>query len=421
MIRKRISAMSQALCLALACAIPFQDAHALLGILYGRADVNVKTHSEIIAGLDEPTRKLIQGFPLEVQTQIVELLKQSLPLLNRSVSAMLQDVDTRLERRINQAVCSGQALGQGMADEVKAVFTGSTVHPSSALVADYDLRIQRFESRSARSIAARYEDFLHRAAITACRAADNSVIERANNLRLLGRERWRTWTEIEAECESPSHCLVKRHSIIAVLLKTADSRDLAEVGAAQSFVDVKAELPPGGWLGMGSPDWTAVEDELLKLRRIERAVSAAEGMRLSLARTRMQESTSTVATSETAMAAAENRLAARTIPENNAAAKESRDALPAKRAELVANIDLAVQGDASLKDVGSALKARLTALDTRSSQVQTKAAQSTASITEEEKRRVENEAKRKAEADARARDRLYERCIGARRAGCPPT
>ena len=139
---------------ALVIVIPMQEVHALLGLFY--AEAKIKTESEFIAGLDEPTRKLIAVMPETVRKEVVELLRQGLPLVEKSMRDFINDLDTRLERRINQLVCSGQAVGQGVAEEVKGVIVGQRPTPVRELMDGYDGRGKTFKAESARSIAIDY-------------------------------------------------------------------------------------------------------------------------------------------------------------------------------------------------------------------------------------------------------------------------
>jgi hypothetical protein len=359
-------------CLLLLTLVLMRTANGFVGLFY--AEAKVKTESEIIAGLDEPTRKLIAGMPETFRKETVELLRQTLPLIEKSMTDFLKEVDTRVERRINQLVCSGQAAGQGIAEELKGVVVGERPTPVRELVDRYDGRSTKFDGRSARSIAIDYEDFLQQAGITACRLVADAGTQRVDDVRVQARERWRTWTEIESQCANPADCLVKRHVAVRELVVKADSRDVERAEAKRELAEVKLIEPERGlWArttalfgferwAASKADWLAYEAQLVKLRAIERKVSTAKGARTTLARRYLSDAKAAVLEAERVIETAKARLSD-SVPTANEAAKKDAAAAGAPRTELIAQLDQAVMGDADLKDEAELCRKKLRDLE----------------------------------------------------------
>lgn len=357
-----------------AIAAHMADARAIgLGLFY--AEVKVKTESEIIAGLDEPTRRLLLSMPATVRTEMVELIRQSLPLLEQSTSVLIEKIDKAVEGRINQLVCTGQAMGIGVAEEFKAGLLGTDrPKPVKELVDVWDARSKEFKSVSARSIAIDYEDLLHQAGITACRLADASPAQRISDLRTEARQKWRVWMEIEKTCAVPADCLGKRYEEVQALVAKADPRDVNQAQSKAALANVKLVEPQGGvwaWFrsAIGSPRWAGVdatwiahETELEKLRNVQRALEATTAMRVSTAKRYLTDGISGVLAAEEGVLKAKALLSPTDPAANDKAAATVQAAMNGKTA-IVAQIDLAALGDSSLLTDVDAAKKRLIAIE----------------------------------------------------------
>lgn len=372
----RVSFKRLVLLVALTTAIAahMADARAIvLGLFY--AEVKVKTESEIIAGLDEPTRRLLLSMPATVRTEMVELIRQSLPLLEQSTSVLIEKIDKAVEGRINQLVCTGQAMGIGVAEEFKAGLLGTDrPKPVKELVDVWDARYKKFESVSARSIAIAYEDFLHQAGITACRLADSSPAQRISDLRTEARQKWRVWMEIEKACVAPADCLGKRYEEVQALVAKADPRDVNQAQSKAALADVKLVKPQGGvwaWFrsAIGSPRWAGVdatwmahETELEKLRNVQRALEATTAMRVSTAKRYLTDGISGVLAAEDAVQKAKALLSSTDPAANDNAAAAAQAAMRGKT-DIVTQMDLAALGDSSLSTEVDAAKKRLRTIE----------------------------------------------------------
>ncbi|SMD00359.1 hypothetical protein [Rhizobium sp. RU36D] len=70
-------------------------------------EINAKatTRLEAEVGLDAKTIAFLNRFPSEVRVQIVQTLKDSLPLIDKSVSGYISQVDAVISSSIDQAAC----------------------------------------------------------------------------------------------------------------------------------------------------------------------------------------------------------------------------------------------------------------------------------------------------------------------------
>lgn len=354
-----------------------------LGLFY--AEVKVKTESEIIAGLDEPTRRLLLSMPATVRTETVELIRQSLPLIEQSTSALLEKIDKVIEGRINQLVCAGQAMGIGVAEEFKAGLLGTDrPKPVKELVDAWDERSREFKTVSARSIAIDYEDLLHQAGITACRLADAGPAQRISDLRTEARQKWRVWGEIEKTCAAPADCLGKRYEAVQAMVAKADPRDLVQAKSKAALANVKLVEPEKGmWASlrsaMGSPRWAGVdatwiahETELEKLRNVQRSLEATTAMRLTTAKRYLTDGISGVLAAEDALVKAKAVLSATDTAANDKAAAAAQVAIKGKDA-ILGQLSQALVGDPSLQPDVEAARKRMSRIDEDAAKVVTEA------------------------------------------------
>lgn len=322
------------------------------------AKVKVKTESEIIAGLDEPTRNLIAGLPADAQKQAVEFVRQSLPLLDKSINGYIERVDLLIENRLNQLVCAGQAVGQGVAEEIKGVILNEKPKPIEDLAMSFEEREKNFRHSSARSIAISYEDFLQQAGIAACRLVDPAGTQRINKLRAQSRDKWRMWVAIEDTCSNPHDCLQKQYGLISATVKAADPRDVEGTSATKQLAEVALLQKSTRWFSSDVRNWGAFEDELMKLRTIDRGLSAAKALRISVASRYLADSEALVLEGEKDILAARGRLHATNRSENDAAIAL---AVKARVNELSAieQARLASTGDASNRPKATELENRV--------------------------------------------------------------
>src|SRR5271170_5101130 len=92
-IRDGIAGFSVAITFLWGASSEAQDLRASLGL-------------SVTAGLDDRTYDLLKNYPSDLREQMFQLLKQSLPLVDKSVSLYLEKVNEILDVQINHLQCS---------------------------------------------------------------------------------------------------------------------------------------------------------------------------------------------------------------------------------------------------------------------------------------------------------------------------
>lgn len=62
--------------------------------------------ARLIAGLDAPTRDLINGLPSEIRVQLIKTLEEALPMIDESVNGYLNKVDQIIGEQITHGSCT---------------------------------------------------------------------------------------------------------------------------------------------------------------------------------------------------------------------------------------------------------------------------------------------------------------------------
>ena len=82
--------------------------------------LHVRTESDVTAGLDAPTRELIGRLPAELRAQVLQLLKDSLPLIDKSVNGYLDRAGVIINETINNASCAATAVVYNAIGEISS-------------------------------------------------------------------------------------------------------------------------------------------------------------------------------------------------------------------------------------------------------------------------------------------------------------
>lgn len=384
--------------LALALVVTTSAANAFIGLLYGEAKVSIKTEHQFVAGLDEQTRRLIQGLAPQIRGEAIQFLRDAVPILDEGTAQFLNRLDTFLENRINGLVCSGQGLAKGLAEELGAAWRNERPKPLLELAQDFDAR-KGFDPKTAKYITLSYYDFLHNAAITSCQLADSDAKTRVEKMRAEARKRARVWEEIEGRCASPSECLTNRYAEISQLVATSDARDIQNAGATAGLAAVRLVQPKSGvlpWLnslfgrtGWVAQDanWVSYETELVKLHTIARSIEFTRNLRQQTAKARYNTALASIASAEGAIVphVASVGMASAAV---NTKAEQDAKALIAGQTSWTADLNSALAGDGTLKtEVDGALQ-RIKALNTSVATMTTQVVANNAAIAAREAERL---------------------------------
>lgn len=234
---------------------------ALLLCLFGlpsvmqATDLNMNLGLDLSAtatiGLDEPTRTLIENLPLELRKQVIEALKEALPLIDERVTDYLGKVNDIIDAQINHASCAALGTAQGIAHIFGASVTFSSPTPIGDLDKLWGKTTQKYGLRATpHDVVIGYGDFLARAAVTSCEVApaaearETVALEQTN-----ARWRWTVWKRVIKQCSSAEECTATVARQVHDALESADAQDLQQVAAKRRMQEFEGSPIPGpGWL-----------------------------------------------------------------------------------------------------------------------------------------------------------------------------
>jgi hypothetical protein len=238
------------------------------------------------AGLDAPTRDLIRQMPSEIRKQILLSLKEAKPLIDNSLAKAIEGVQQALHTTLNTARCQAEGFREATADSISAFFWHLNPFGSDRIAGRFEQLDQEWRemrsgfdySATARHIALATADEIHQLSIAEClvdlgqQAAPpvmaNSLSAQWDRIGLL-------WISLANLCGTPDMCLVSRYEVVGEIIATADSRDIEEAGAKESY-ELIPEPHPVSFLGRFGYSIDTYEPHLLSLQDIERSVALAK-------------------------------------------------------------------------------------------------------------------------------------------------
>lgn len=388
-----ISRRLKAVALLCASAMLAGNAHAFIGaFVYAK----VKTESEIIAGLDEKTRNLIEGLPANLRAEAIKALQEAQPLIDKSVAKYLDDVDTRIANRIDQAGCVAVVTADIIVEKIKGPWGEKT--PITTLKRDYDTR-KHFDPRNVENLALTYADLVGSIVRTGCGVYDTKAKAVISEFRSEVGQKMDMWHQIRNYCKTPDECLVMRYSDVRNLIANSEQRDLDFTNARTAFEKVKG-VPVSrvrrGFFGGQSLDWTIDEGELVKLYVIDRSIENARALRSQNAKLYARDAGSSLAKAEETLALATSKLHPSIKAQNDEASKVA-DATVALRAGVVDNANAAIASHADQKPEGERILARFAQIEREAASVKAKAKANNDAIDAKAAQEAAKEAARKAE------------------------
>lgn len=331
------------------------NAHAVLGAFFY---AKVKTDSEIVAGLDEKTRDLIDGMPEKVRVEAIKALKEAKPMVDESVAKYLEDLDARLSNRIDQTMCSLAAAGEIVLEKLKGPWGEKT--PMSTLKSDYDKR-KHFDPKNVRNLSYTYVDLVKAIAIVGCGVFDMRARAIVQELREEVTGKMNTWHQIRDLCSTPAECLEMRYPYVRQLIANSDPRDVEFTKAKAEYekVNGKPVSKVGtGFFGDRTLKWTIDESELVKLYFIERSIDAAQSLRSENAKLYMRDASLVLTKAEDALALAKPKVSVTSSADNDTAIKYADEALSFHK-EVTDNANAAISAHDSQKADGARVLARI--------------------------------------------------------------
>lgn len=243
------------------------------------ANVNVNTYSTV--GLDEPTRKLIANFlPGPVKDQLLDFLKQALPLVKTNFDQYLKDVNNAVETQI----LNGQCAGVGLSAEFRQQFTKLLAQNPGPMneFRNYEKKaIGRLKSSSdPQRYADEYGDLYHMAAVMHCQMAISGALENAVAEETKYRQLDFMWMPLVGRCKDASDCVQKVRQDTQNLIDGSDERDVQFVSATEKLRRVS--LPGSAWFTW-SFDPKPYESALGQMLDIQKEIRVAQARRQYMA------------------------------------------------------------------------------------------------------------------------------------------
>lgn len=200
------------------------------------------------AGIDESTQRFIESLVPEIREQVVQLIKEAMPLIDKSIKSYIEAIDGVLDKQVNHLQCVALGAGKALGVEMKSAlpFVGPP-EPVSKLAADQSKMISGFSRNTTPVVYShRYGDFLYRAASAACQVSISP--EALVDVRAIQddvRPRWSTWNRLVNVCNDAHSCAEMQLAELDKEISKADIRDLKEVDAENWRQSIKIPSKAG--------------------------------------------------------------------------------------------------------------------------------------------------------------------------------
>lgn len=246
------------------------------------AQLTAKVTVQATAGLDEPTRQLLNHLPENIREQTNLLLADLQKRADLSVSSYLREINRIIDEQIDKASCAliGSAETLKNMFSLEQVVWGKKPQQIGALKERWsDLSTDFSTTTPPDGFRIGYADFLVNSYATACavRNEPSGHIEVAQ-IQSTARKSWDIWVRVGA-CPNPRACLALRLQKTNELLNSADPRDIKTVDAWNRFRAVSLPEEPGFLATLSHFRQAPYESALRKLFAIEDEVHVAAYLR----------------------------------------------------------------------------------------------------------------------------------------------
>jgi hypothetical protein len=232
-------------------------------------------------GLDDRTLDLLNRLPKEVREEIVNALRDALPILDKSVNAYLAKVNEILDRQINHAQCSMTGV---VADVARRAKLGREKGPLE-LFDEYEKNElgQLKQSSTAASYATVTGDISYEATVTYCEMQISTSAMNISGAENKYRKLNFIWFRLKDSCGTAIDCLQKQLSITDALVKNSDRRDVQAVDAARQLSAVRRPVTPRWFTAFDPKPYESALSQLLNIQdelslaKLRRVLSQAKG------------------------------------------------------------------------------------------------------------------------------------------------
>ncbi|UIJ82425.1 hypothetical protein [Rhizobium leguminosarum] len=319
-------------------------------------EINAKATARLEAevGLDAKTIAFLNRFPSEVRVQIVQTLKESLPLIDKSVEGYITQVNGVISSSIDQAACRSTVPIGVLFDEVKdLVLPGEyKSKPVETLTNDFAEIASDFSAKSTpHDYRMVYSDFLHRAAITGCQAGlSPETVAEISVLQQMARPKWNLWLRLDGVCTNADACLTWLRKDLDETIAKADPRDVAVVNGSSRLTALKSPTQPGFFDRLRGVFYPGpYEDVLLELYSIGDGTRVAEKVRHASAEADLADGIALIDEAEKTAATARSQLSGQSSDANNLAI-QTAGAVSKDRARLAAIVANAAETWSAIGD-----------------------------------------------------------------------
>ncbi|MDT7003855.1 hypothetical protein [Klebsiella variicola] len=266
---KKLLSLVLATCMFIPGVSPALD----LPFFVGRFDLNAK------AGLDADTIRLLDGYPKEVKEQALQLVKDALPLLDKSVNSYLDRINEILIEQQTMMICTSAGIVGTSVDQALERFPflkGST--PLENLEKRWSEVEKKFtDQTTAHEYMIKYADFIYSVGLAKCKIQVTPSLQPVVD-RMLAKynSRFSIWVSLDLICSTASDCFENIYNETYAYLIKSDPRDVAYNDAINKLKDVK---PPRKQYF--SPfNYSRYEDIFFEMNRILLSVALTKQLRL---------------------------------------------------------------------------------------------------------------------------------------------
>ncbi|MCV9964305.1 hypothetical protein OIU34_20675 [Pararhizobium sp. BT-229] len=248
----------------------------------GLFDVGVDVDAEF--GLDKRTMDFINGLAPQVRKEVLQLLKEALPLIDASVISYLNRVDAILDKQISHIQCAAIGTGAALSDDLKGKLPfGGQVQPVAKLEADLNSTITGFRPNvKPHDMRLAYSDLIYRATVANCQVAIAS--ETAKDVAAIlenARPRWMVWYRLDGSCPGITQCYSWQEQHTKETISKADKRDVVSADAEKRISSVHQPKTRATGVVWATFNPTEYEKALGELISIEDGINLATAKRLS--------------------------------------------------------------------------------------------------------------------------------------------
>jgi hypothetical protein len=278
------------------------------------------------------------------------LLKDSLPLIDKSVKDYIDQVNNVLNSQIDHLECAVLGTGETLGADLKnAISLGNALpEPVQKLSADRDTVILSFllgdkPTKYERS----YSDLLYRAATTACQVgvAPEAVVE-VSKIQVDVRPRWHAWFRLADTCSEATSCYANLSADLTSILAKSDARDIDAVNGSDR-IKALVKPPVPGFFEKWDP--TRFENALIEMLSVKDGIEAARLAREGRAASALSDATKMVETAETNIDIANKSISSSNVAANDNAIAHAKAASD-DSAKFVAYLKVAVELSARRRD-----------------------------------------------------------------------